>query len=134
MNVTAPTRWGYLLDELCQVRGINHAIATASDGLLMAASARMRREDADRTAAITSGVSSLTSGACQVLDAGCVESTIVDMTGGVMVIMTINNRALLTVLAAKEADLGQIVYEMGLLINRAGETFIPLPRDLERAR
>lgn len=122
-------KWSYLLDELCQVRGISHALAVSSDGLVMAASTKLPKDQADQTAAIISGLSSLAHGACRYMDAGAVESTIVDMTHGYMVTMVINDRALLTVLAAKNGELGQIVYEMGRLINQAGETFVPPQRD-----
>lgn len=129
MSSTSPsTAWSFLLDELCEVQGIDHAVAVSGDGLVMAASSQLSADYADQAAAITSGLSSLTSGACRLMNAGEVESTVVDMTGGVMIIMTINERSILTVLADKQAELGQVVYEMDMLIKRAGELFIPLQR------
>lgn len=129
MSRTSPsTTWSFLLDGLCEVQGIDHAVAVSGDGLVMASSSQLTPDQADHTAAITSGLSSLTTGACRLMNAGEVESTIVDMTGGVMVIMTINDRSILTVLADKHAELGQIVYEMDMLIKRAGELFVPLER------
>jgi uncharacterized protein len=130
VSPTSPsTTWSFLLDELCEVRGIDHAVAVSGDGLVMASSSQLAPDHADQAAAITSGLSSLTSGACRLMNAGVVESTIVDMTGGVMIIMIINERSILTVLADKNAELGQVVYEMDMLIKRAGELFIPLQRD-----
>ncbi len=129
MSPTSPsTTWSFLLDELCGVQGIDHAVAVSGDGLVMAASSQLAPDHADQVSAITSGLSSLTSGACRLMNAGEVESTVVDMTGGVMIIMAINERSILTVLADKQAELGQVVYEMDMLIKRAGELFIPLER------
>lgn len=129
MSPTSPsTTWSFLLDELCEVQGIDHSVAVSGDGLVMAASSQLAKDHADQVAAITSGLSSLTSGACRLMNAGAVESTVVDMSGGVMIIMTINERSILTVLADKNAELGQVVYEMDMLIKRAGEMFVPLER------
>lgn len=129
MSPTSPsTTWSFLLDELCETRGIDHAVAVSGDGLVMASSSQLVTDHADHAAAITSGLSSLTNGACRLMNAGEVESTIVDMTGGVMIIMAINERSILTVLADKNAELGQVIYEMDILIKRSGELFIPLNR------
>lgn len=129
MSPTSPSSsWSFLLDELCEVRGIDHAVTVSGDGLVMAASSQLGTDHADQVAAITSGLSSLTSGACRLMSAGVVESTVVDMTKGVMIIMTIDERSILTVLADKQAELGQVVYEMDMLIKRAGELFVPQER------
>lgn len=130
MSTPSPsTTWSFLLDELCEVQGIDHAVAVSGDGLVMASSSKLPRDHADQAAAITSGLSSLTNGACRLMNAGEVESTVVDMTDGVMIIMTIDERSILTVLAEKQAELGQVVYEMDMLIKRAGELFVPMQRD-----
>lgn len=135
MSPTSPsTTWSFLLDELCEVQGIDHAVALSGDGLVMAASSQLKKDHADQAAAITAGLSSLTNGACRLMNAGVVESTVVDMTDGVMIVMAINERSILTVLAEKKAELGQVVYEMDMLIKRAGELFIPLERNAAISR
>jgi predicted regulator of Ras-like GTPase activity (Roadblock/LC7/MglB family) len=135
VSPTSPsTTWSFLLDELCEVQGIDHAVALSGDGLVMAASSQLDPDHADQAAAITSGLASLTNGACRLMNAGEVESTVVDMTGGVMIVMAINERSILTVLADKQAELGQVVYEMDMLIKRAGELFIPLERKVAVSR
>jgi uncharacterized protein len=132
-SAQSSAQWGFLLDELCEVRGIDHAVAVSGDGLVMAASSALNPDNADQVAAITSGLSSLTWGACRLMNAGEVESTVIDMTSGVMIIMAINERSILTVLADKHAELGQVVYEMDMLIQRAGETFVPALRGVPQA-
>ncbi|MFC0532076.1 roadblock/LC7 domain-containing protein [Phytohabitans kaempferiae] len=120
--------WGYLLDGLCEVAGVSHALAVSGDGLLIAASRQVPQEFVDQLAATTSGLASLTKGQATLMNAGEVEHTLVEMTAGSIVVMAIGNGSHLTVLAAKRADLGQVVYEMAALINRAGSALTPALR------
>jgi uncharacterized protein len=120
--------WGYLLDGLCAVEGISHALAVSGDGLLIAANQRVPREYVDQLAATTSGLASLTTGAARFMNAGEVEHTVVEMKMGHVIVMAIGNGSHLTVLASKECDLGQVMFEMAILINKAGATLTPEPR------
>jgi predicted regulator of Ras-like GTPase activity (Roadblock/LC7/MglB family) len=125
--------WGYLLDQLCdQVAGISHAIAVSGDGLLIAASRHLPREHADQLAAFSSGVASLTSGAAKLMSADPVEQVLTEMAGGYLIVMAIGDGSILTVLAAKNCELGQVSYEMAMLINRVGATLTPDPRHPQR--
>lgn len=131
MTQVAPyaERWGFLLDQLCQEQAdISHAVAVAGDGLLLASSAHLPRDQADHIAAVTSGLASLTTGAARLFDVEPVEQVVVDMNGGHLVIMAIDSDAILTVLAVQDADMGRVAYEMAQLINRSGEIFIPAQR------
>jgi predicted regulator of Ras-like GTPase activity (Roadblock/LC7/MglB family) len=62
------------------------------------------------------------------MSAGNVRQTIVDMDGGVMIVMSVGDRALLGVLAAPGCDLGQIGYETAMLVHRVTDALDPLPR------
>jgi uncharacterized protein len=120
--------WGYLLDQLCdQVAGISHAIAVSGDGLLISASRQLPREHADQLAAFSSGLASLTSGAARLMSADPVEQNVTEMAGGYLIVMAIGDGSILTVLAAKDCELGQVSYEMAMLINRVGATLTPDP-------
>jgi predicted regulator of Ras-like GTPase activity (Roadblock/LC7/MglB family) len=123
----SPT-WGFLLEELCQVPGITHALAVSGDGLVSAVSQGLPRDQADRLAAITSGLASLTLGLATMTEAAPVESTVVEMRGGFFACMAIGDGATLAVLAAKTVDLGQMAYEMSELINRMGPVLTPARR------
>ncbi|GAA4471775.1 roadblock/LC7 domain-containing protein [Phytohabitans houttuyneae] len=125
---TPPRDWGYLLDGLCTVDGISHALAVAGDGLLIAANRDLPGGIVDQLAATASGLASLTTGASTLMNAGGVEHTVVEMAAGVVIVMAIGDGSQLTVLADKRADLGQVMYEMVSLINRAGAVLTPAPR------
>jgi predicted regulator of Ras-like GTPase activity (Roadblock/LC7/MglB family) len=134
--MTAPTQpqWGFLLDQLCgQTPGVAHAVAVSTDGLLVAKSADLSKENGDQLAAFTAGMASLTTGMATLMTAGPVEQTVVDMGDGRLVIMSIGDGSVLTVLAGKQADMGQVVYEMAMLINRVGPALTPEQRDAQRA-
>lgn len=126
-------RWGFLLDELCQINGVSHAVTVSGDGLTMAHSSQLCRDQADRISAITSGLTSLTTGVADLFDVAPVEQVMIDMRGGHLLVMSIDTAAILTVLAATDADMGQVAYEMTMLINRVGEIFIPAQREPQRA-
>jgi predicted regulator of Ras-like GTPase activity (Roadblock/LC7/MglB family) len=62
-----------------------------------------------------------------------VVQTVVEMEGGVLVVMAIGQSASLAVLAASTCDLGLIAYEMALLVERAGRMLAPATRTISRA-
>jgi predicted regulator of Ras-like GTPase activity (Roadblock/LC7/MglB family) len=131
--MTGTRNWGYLLDQLCDhVPGISHALAVSSDGLLIAASRDLARDHADSLSAFTSGLSSLTSGAANLMAAAPVEQSTVEMAGGYLIVMAIGDGSILTVLAEKSCDLGQVTYEMATLINRSGAALTPDLRPTQR--
>ena len=112
-----------------RVPAVAHAIVVSADGLPMAVSAGFPQDRADQLAAVTSGLTSLTQGAARVFEAGSVIQTVVEMEGGLLLVMTISNGASLAVLAASDCDMGLVAYEMALLVERAGRALTPRPRD-----
>ncbi|HEV2089174.1 MAG TPA: roadblock/LC7 domain-containing protein [Cryptosporangiaceae bacterium] len=108
---------------------VTHAIAVSSDGLLMAASDDMPTDRADQLAAITSGMASLTVGVADCLQTGQVRHSVVDMTGGVLLLTVVGARAHLAVLAVPDCDLGLVGYETTLLVRRVGDALTPAARD-----
>lgn len=111
-----------------QVPDVAHAIALSGDGLRLAASADLTVDQADQLSAVISGLASLTLGAARLMSAGTVRQTIVDMDGGVMLVMAVGDRALLGVLAAPGCDLGQVGYETAMLVQRVAEALEPAAR------
>lgn len=135
MMQQATTRpdWGFLLDQLCgQTAGVAHALAVSADGLAVAKSRLLGQEHADRLSAFTAGLASLTNGIASLMETEPVEQTVVDMREGRIVVMAIGDGSVLTVLAAKNADIGQVVYEMAMMINRVGEALTPDARSHPR--
>lgn len=132
--MTAMRDWGFLLDDLCdQVAGISHALAVSGDGLKIAASRALPVEQADQLSAFTSGLASLTNGAARLTNGGLVEQNVTEMAAGYLIVMAIDTKSILTVLADKMCDLGQVSYEMATLINRIGGALAPDVRAPQRA-
>lgn len=101
------------------------AIAVSSDGLLIAMSQRLDRAGADRLAAITSAIMSLSYGASSVYDLGSPNKIIIDLERGYLLVSAISAGASLGVLATRAANLGNLAYEMAVFANRAGEVLSP---------
>lgn len=130
--MTTPSRqpdmsW-LLANFVDETPGVAHAIAVSSDGLLLASSRDLPRDRADQLAAITSGLVSLTQGAAGLLEAGGVLQNVVEMDGGFLFLMSISDGSALASLAARNCDVGQVGYEMALLVERVGNALSPAPR------
>jgi predicted regulator of Ras-like GTPase activity (Roadblock/LC7/MglB family) len=117
-----------------RVPGVAHAIVVSSDGLLVAVSNHLPRDYADKLAAVTSGLMSITGGAAQMFDGDVVKQTIVEMGRGFFLAMNIRDGSILATLAGNDADLGIVGYEMARLAKQAGEVLTPALRaELQQA-
>lgn len=122
----AQGRFGWLVNDFTErVPGVAHAIVVSADGLLLSSSARLPADRADQLAAVASGLGSLTHGAARCFEAGAVRETVVEMERGVMLLMAISDGSSLAVLAAPNCDIGQVAYEMALLVERVGQMLTP---------
>lgn len=99
-----------------------HSILVSADGLLMASSTSIPGERAEQVAAVSSGLASLAVGAARLFEGGAVMQTIVEMEMGFLMLMSVGDGSNLTVLTTEEADIGQVGYEMALLVDRVGRT------------
>jgi len=121
---------GWLLTSFAKrVPTIVCALAVSVDGLVVAKSDQIETDDADHLAAITSGLASLTIGAAKALSTGRIRQTVVDMDGGVLLIMPVADRAFLAVVAQPGADLGQVGYETAILAQRVASALEPAARN-----
>ena len=111
-----------------RVPAVAHAIVVSADGLPLAFSEGFPPDRADQLAAVASGLASLTQGAARVFQAGAVLQTVVEMEGGLLLVMAISNGSSLAVLAAADCDMGLVAYEMTLLVERVGRALTPAPR------
>lgn len=105
-----------------EVPDVAHAILVSADGLLMASSTSIPGERAEQVAAVSSGLASLAVGAARLFEGGSVMQTIVEMEMGFLMLMSVGDGSNLTVLTTEEADIGQVGYEMALLVDRVGRT------------
>ncbi|GLY00866.1 MULTISPECIES: roadblock/LC7 domain-containing protein [Actinoplanes] len=121
---------GWLLSNFADsVAGIAHVVAVSADGILLASSRDLPADRADQLAAITSGVVSLTDGASRMFDAGAVQQTIIEMDSGYLFLMSISDGSSMAVLASRSSDVGQVGYEMALLVERVGAALSPTRRE-----
>ena len=112
----------WLLDDLVErVPAAQQAVVLSADGLMMGASAGLKREDADHFSAMAAGFQSLAKGASRHFGAGPVRQTVVEMESAFLFVTAAGQGACLAVLAASEADLGLIAYEMAMLVTRVGQ-------------
>lgn len=106
-----------LLDGL--VNRVAHAergIVLSNDGLLVASSQGLSREEAEHLAAVASGFQSLARGTGHYLGGGDVRQTIIELEKGFFFITAAGPRACLAVHAGADADMGLIAYEMARLV------------------
>jgi uncharacterized protein len=101
------------------------AIAVSSDGLLIAASARLARANADRLAAICAAMLSLANGVSECHPLGEPDKVVIELTEGYLLVCTISAGCALGVLASPQASLGTVAYEMTMFANSSSAVLTP---------
>lgn len=120
---------GWLLDDLAsRVSHFQQAVILSKDGLVIANSAGLPRDDAERMSALAAGVHSLAAGAGQHFGVGAVRQTIIELEQALLFVTTAGHGSVLAVLCPADADAGLIAYEMALLVKRAGPHLESRPR------
>jgi uncharacterized protein len=105
--------------------GVVEAVAVSSDGLLMAMSGNRDRANAERLAAVVSGVISLSGGAAHWYSLGALNRVIMDLANGYVLMTAISSGSVLGVVADRSANVGAVAYEMTLFASRAGGVLSP---------
>lgn len=105
--------------------GVLGAVAVSSDGLLVAASSIDNRANADRLAAVVSGMASLATGAAHGYALGLLNRVVVDMSDGYLLISALGSGSVLGVVAERSTDVATAAYEMTLFATRAGSRLTP---------
>src|SRR3712207_421435 len=101
--------FNWLLDSFTSgTAGVVEAIAVSSDGLLMAMSAIRDRANAERLAAVVSGLTSLAGGAATWYSLGGLNRVIIDMADGYLLVTAISSGSVLGVIADRSANLGTL--------------------------
>jgi uncharacterized protein len=105
--------------------GVTDSVAVSSDGLLMARSNTLDDAGADQIAAIISGFVSLGQGATRCFDFEALQQVIIAMKGGYLFVTAMGTAGCLGVVATPQGDIGNIGYQMALLVERAGAMLTP---------
>lgn len=118
---TEPRNVDWLVNQFVdQTAGVAHAVLVSADGLLMAGSARLPSDRAEQMAAVSSGLASLATGAARLFDGGEVLQSVVEMQGGYLLLMSVGNGSHIAALTTTSADIGQVGYQLALLVERVG--------------
>ncbi|MGW6458164.1 roadblock/LC7 domain-containing protein [Streptomyces sp. NPDC055078] len=119
----------WLLDELVdRVGSIQKALVLSGDGLATGTSRELTREDSEHLAAVASGFHSLAKGVGRHFDAGSVRQTVVELDDAFLFVTAAGDGSCLAVFADAESDVGQVAYEMTLMVKRVGAHLATAPR------
>jgi predicted regulator of Ras-like GTPase activity (Roadblock/LC7/MglB family) len=123
----------WLLDDLAsRVDDIQQGVILSRDGLTVAASKSLSREDAEHLAALAAGVQSLARGAGEHFSLGEVRQTIIELEQAFLFVTAAGHGSCLAVMCPANADAGLVAYEMAMLVKRAGPHLAAQPRLTER--
>ncbi|MGW1991290.1 roadblock/LC7 domain-containing protein [Embleya sp. NPDC001921] len=123
------TELDWMLDDLVRrIPRTRHVIVLSSDGLLIARSRELGRDDAEHMSAVASGVQSLARGAGRHFAAGAVRQTIVELEKAFLFVTGAGQGACLALLGEADIDVGLVAYEMNLIVKRVGEFLASAPR------
>ena len=123
---------GWLLDNLVsRVANVRQALLLSRDGLAVATSNNMSREEGDNLSALSAGVHSLARGVGKQVGNEEVRQTIIEMDSAFLFVMAAGQGTCLAVLASAEANLGVMAYEMAMLVRRMGVHLSAGPRQAD---
>ncbi|MEV6060943.1 roadblock/LC7 domain-containing protein [Nocardia asteroides] len=108
--------------------GSEHALVFSSDGLPLARSRSMTREDAEHLAAMGSALHSLARGVGHRFDKGGLQQTVVELEQGYLVVTEAGFGACLALMASIDADLGLLAYEMNVMVGQVRDQLSAAPR------
>ncbi|ROO87834.1 hypothetical protein EDD29_5479 [Actinocorallia herbida] len=114
-----PQELHWLLDDLVRRIGeIRQAVLVSRDGLLISASTGIPQGDADRLAAVSSGLHSLAGGVREHFSKTEVKQTIVELDDSLYFLAAAGEGTCLGVLADAGGNIGLVGYEMATLTTR----------------
>jgi predicted regulator of Ras-like GTPase activity (Roadblock/LC7/MglB family) len=126
-DTTGQLSW--LLDNLVeQVEPVERALILSRDGLVVAASRGLAREDSEHLSALAAGVQSLARGTGQHFRGGNVRQTIIEMEHAFLFVIAAGRGTCLAVLTSADPNVGLVAYEMAMLVRRMGKYLAAEPR------
>ncbi|WP_335970324.1 MULTISPECIES: roadblock/LC7 domain-containing protein [Streptomycetaceae] len=121
----------WMLESALEVPGARHAVLISADGLLMARSQHVRKDEADTVAAAMSGIQSLsrTMGAFAGDGQMTWRQTLVEFDGGWVFLISAGAGAYLAVSSAPDVDMASITFRMQQLVGQLGKVLTAPPRE-----
>ncbi|WP_109529348.1 roadblock/LC7 domain-containing protein [Nocardia aurea] len=121
MTPSASTDLDWLLEELVQrLPGVRNAVLLSTDGLLMARSSTITRNDAEHFCAMASALHGLARSAGGRFAGGSVRQAVIELDEAVMFVTTGGPNACLALWADESANMGMVAYEMNQTVQRLG--------------
>jgi len=119
-SASADISW--LVNDLVdRVAHVHQAVVLSHDGILIAKSTGLDREEAEHLSAVASSIHGIARSAGRRFNRGTVRQTIIEMEAGFIFVSAGGNGACIAVLATEDADVGLIAYEMEMLVARVGQ-------------
>lgn len=116
----------WLLDKfVTETDGVERAVGVSSDGLLMAISPPLSRPEAEKLAAMISGMTSLALSASRLLSKGPLRQVITEFGAGYLLVSAIRDGSCLGVITRQNSDLGLVGYASAMLAQRVGAMLTP---------
>lgn len=112
-----------------ETAGVTDAVAVSSDGVLIARSNTLEREEGEQLGAIISGCTSLAQAADRAIKAQGLERVIIAMQLGFLFVSAIADGSCLGVVATRDCDVGSVGYQTTDLVARVGELLTPALRE-----
>jgi len=132
-NSMAVVDLAWLMDDLVRrVADARHAIVLSADGLLLASSDGLDRDEAEHLAAAAAGMNSLARGAGRHFAGSTVRRTMIEFGSGFLFITAAGNGACLAVVCSSAIDIGVAAYEIEMLVVRVGQ-YLTTPARLSHA-
>lgn len=125
------TELSWMLESALEVPGARHAILVSADGLLMARSSEVDKDQADTIAAAMSGMQSLSRTVAGFGGDGTMQwrQTVVEFDGGWVFLISAGEGAYLAVSAAPDVDMADITFRMQQLVSQLGKALSTPPRE-----
>ncbi|MCW2915910.1 MAG: dynein regulation protein [Actinomycetia bacterium] len=130
MNEVTNNKLGWMLDDALRMPETRYAILLSADGLLIAHSAGIHRDDAERQAAGMSGLQSLarsTAEFCGNPDT-LWHQTVSEFEDGYVFLVAAGVGAYLAVSASQHVDMEAVSFRLQELVQRLGKELISPPR------
>lgn len=126
----------WILDTVLEMPGARHALLVSADGLLMARSKSVERDDADTVAAAMSGMQSLSRTVAEFCDTRDTQwrQTLIEFNGGWVFLISAGEGAYMAVSAAHDVDMADITFRMQQVVGQLGKALTSPPREDEDVR
>jgi predicted regulator of Ras-like GTPase activity (Roadblock/LC7/MglB family) len=121
----------WMLDRALEVPEARHALLVSADGLLMARSREVGRDEADTVAAAMSGMQSLSRTLAGFAGAQEMKwrQTLVEFDGGWVFLISAGAGSYLAVSASINVDMADITFRMQQLVGQLGKAMTSPPRE-----